>query len=48
MYKMILCSKDNDFIIDGLLILKLRIKDLWNHTGYYTLEEEYPFVEISM
>ena len=41
--------KDNDFIIEGFVDpSKLRIEGPFgDHTGYYTLEEEYPFMEIS-
>ena len=41
--------KDNDFIIEGFVDpSKLRIEGPFgDHTGYYTLEEEYPFMEIT-
>ncbi|RBQ29098.1 menaquinone biosynthesis decarboxylase [Aliarcobacter vitoriensis] len=40
---------DNDFIIEGFVdTSKLRIEGPFgDHTGYYTLEEEFPFMEIS-
>ena len=41
--------KDNDFIIEGFVDpSKIRIEGPFgDHTGYYTLEEEYPFMEIT-
>lgn len=41
--------KDNDFIIEGFVdTSKLKIEGPFgDHTGYYTLEEEYPFMEVS-
>ncbi|MFY9094801.1 menaquinone biosynthesis decarboxylase, partial [Aliarcobacter butzleri] len=41
--------KDNDFIIEGFVDpSKMRIEGPFgDHTGYYTLEEEYPFMEVS-
>ncbi|PLY04486.1 MAG: menaquinone biosynthesis decarboxylase [Arcobacter sp.] len=41
--------KDNDFIIEGFVDpSKLRIEGPFgDHTGYYTLEEEYPFMEVT-
>ncbi|GGD42196.1 hypothetical protein GCM10012288_15510 [Malaciobacter pacificus] len=41
--------KDNDFIIEGFVdASKLRIEGPFgDHTGYYTLEEEYPFMEVT-
>ncbi len=41
--------KDNDFIIEGFVdTSKLKIEGPFgDHTGYYTLEEEYPFLEVS-
>ena len=41
--------KDNDFIIEGFVDpSKMRIEGPFgDHTGYYTLEEEYPFMEIT-
>lgn len=41
--------KDNDFIIEGLVDpSKMRIEGPFgDHTGYYTLEEEYPFMEVT-
>ncbi|APW66506.1 menaquinone biosynthesis decarboxylase [Poseidonibacter parvus] len=41
--------KDNDFIIEGFVDpTKLRIEGPFgDHTGYYTLEEEYPFMEVT-
>lgn len=41
--------KDNDFIIEGFVdTSKLRIEGPFgDHTGYYTLEEEYPFMEVT-
>ncbi|WP_072680523.1 menaquinone biosynthesis decarboxylase [Arcobacter sp. LA11] len=41
--------KDNDYIIEGFVDpSKLRIEGPFgDHTGYYTLEEEYPFMEVS-
>ncbi len=41
--------KDNDFVIEGFVDpSKLRIEGPFgDHTGYYTLEEEYPFMEVS-
>ncbi len=41
--------KDNDYIIEGFVdTSKLKIEGPFgDHTGYYTLEEEYPFMEVS-
>jgi len=41
--------KDNDFIIEGFVdTSKMRIEGPFgDHTGYYTLEEEYPFMEVT-
>ena len=41
--------KDNDFIIEGFVDpSKTRIEGPFgDHTGYYTLEEEYPFMEVT-
>ncbi|MGB1227054.1 MAG: menaquinone biosynthesis decarboxylase [Poseidonibacter sp.] len=41
--------KDNDFIIEGFVDPeKVRIEGPFgDHTGYYTLEEEYPFMEVT-
>lgn len=41
--------RDNDFIIEGFVDpSKLRIEGPFgDHTGYYTLEEEYPFMEVT-
>lgn len=41
--------KDNDFVIEGFVdTSKLRIEGPFgDHTGYYTLEEEYPFMEVT-
>ena len=41
--------KDNDFIIEGFVDPnKLRIEGPFgDHTGYYTLEEDYPFMEVT-
>lgn len=41
--------KDNDYIIEGFVDpSKLRIEGPFgDHTGYYTLEEEYPFMEVT-
>ena len=41
--------KDNDFVIEGFVDpSKLRIEGPFgDHTGYYTLEEEYPFMEVT-
>lgn len=41
--------RDNDFIIEGFVdTSKLRIEGPFgDHTGYYTLEEEYPFMEVT-
>ena len=41
--------KDNDFIIEGFVDpSKIRIEGPFgDHTGYYTLEEEYPFMEVT-
>lgn len=41
--------KDNDFIIEGFVDpSKLKIEGPFgDHTGYYTLEEEYPFMEVT-
>lgn len=41
--------KDNDFVIEGFVdTSKMRIEGPFgDHTGYYTLEEEYPFLEVS-
>ena len=41
--------KDNDYIIEGFVDpSKMRIEGPFgDHTGYYTLEEEYPFMEVS-
>jgi len=40
---------DNDFVIEGFVdTSKLKIEGPFgDHTGYYTLEEEFPFMEIS-
>ena len=41
--------KDNDYIIEGFVdTSKMRIEGPFgDHTGYYTLEEEYPFMEVT-
>ncbi|WP_419765795.1 MAG: menaquinone biosynthesis decarboxylase [Arcobacter sp.] len=41
--------RDNDFIIEGFVDpSKMRIEGPFgDHTGYYTLEEEYPFMEVT-
>jgi len=41
--------KDNDFVIEGFVDpSKMRIEGPFgDHTGYYTLEEEYPFLEVT-
>ena len=41
--------KDNDYIIEGFVDTStLRIEGPFgDHTGYYTLEEEYPFMEVT-
>jgi 4-hydroxy-3-polyprenylbenzoate decarboxylase len=41
--------RDNDYIIEGFVDpSKLKIEGPFgDHTGYYTLEEEYPFMEVS-
>lgn len=41
--------KDNDYIIEGFVDpSKMRIEGPFgDHTGYYTLEEEYPFMEVT-
>ncbi len=41
--------RDNDYIIEGFVDpSKLRIEGPFgDHTGYYTLEEEYPFLEVT-
>lgn len=41
--------KDNDFVIEGFVdTSKMKIEGPFgDHTGYYTLEEEYPFLEVS-
>lgn len=41
--------KDNDFIIEGFVDpSQMRIEGPFgDHTGYYTLEEEYPFMEVT-
>ena len=41
--------RDNDFIIEGFVDpSKLRIEGPFgDHTGYYTLDEEYPFMEVT-
>jgi 4-hydroxy-3-polyprenylbenzoate decarboxylase len=41
--------RDNDFIIEGFVDpSKMKIEGPFgDHTGYYTLEEEYPFMEVS-
>ncbi|RXJ88643.1 menaquinone biosynthesis decarboxylase [Arcobacter sp. CECT 8983] len=41
--------RDNDFVIEGFVdTSKLRIEGPFgDHTGYYTLEEEYPFMEVT-
>ncbi len=41
--------KDNDFIIEGFVdTSKMKIEGPFgDHTGYYTLEEEYPFMEVT-
>ena len=41
--------KDNDYIIEGFVdTSKMKIEGPFgDHTGYYTLEEEYPFMEVT-
>lgn len=41
--------KDNDFVIEGYVDpSKLKVEGPFgDHTGYYTLEEDYPFLEVS-
>jgi 4-hydroxy-3-polyprenylbenzoate decarboxylase len=41
--------KDNDFVIEGFVDpSQMRIEGPFgDHTGYYTLEEEYPFMEVT-
>ncbi len=41
--------KDNDFVIEGFVDpSKMKIEGPFgDHTGYYTLEEEYPFLEVT-
>ncbi|MFA7083582.1 MAG: menaquinone biosynthesis decarboxylase [Arcobacteraceae bacterium] len=41
--------KDNDYIIEGFVDpTKMRIEGPFgDHTGYYTLDEEYPFMEVT-
>ncbi len=41
--------KDNDYIIEGFVDpSKMKIEGPFgDHTGYYTLEEEYPFMEVT-
>ena len=41
--------KDVDFVIEGFVdTSKVRIEGPFgDHTGYYTLEEEYPFLEVT-
>ncbi len=41
--------KDNDFVIEGFVDpTKLKIEGPFgDHTGYYTLDEEYPFMEVT-
>ncbi|WP_417326709.1 menaquinone biosynthesis decarboxylase [Halarcobacter sp.] len=41
--------KDNDFVIEGFVdTSKMKIEGPFgDHTGYYTLEEEYPFMEVT-
>ncbi|TLP35220.1 menaquinone biosynthesis decarboxylase [Arcobacter arenosus] len=41
--------KDNDYVIEGFVdTSKMRIEGPFgDHTGYYTLEEEYPFMEVT-
>ncbi|CAI8223277.1 MAG: 3-octaprenyl-4-hydroxybenzoate carboxy-lyase [Arcobacter lacus] len=41
--------RDNDFVIEGLVDTStLKIEGPFgDHTGYYTLEEEYPFMEVT-
>ncbi len=41
--------RDNDYIIEGFVdTSKMRIEGPFgDHTGYYTLEEEYPFMEVT-
>ncbi len=41
--------KDNDFIIEGFVdTSKMKVEGPFgDHTGYYTLEEEYPFLEVT-
>ncbi len=41
--------RDNDYIIEGFVDpSKMKIEGPFgDHTGYYTLEEEYPFLEVS-
>ncbi len=45
----IFVPKDVDFVIEGFVDpTKMRIEGPFgDHTGYYTLEEEYPFMEVS-
>ncbi len=41
--------RDNDYVIEGFVdTSKLKIEGPFgDHTGYYTLEEEYPFMEVT-
>ncbi len=41
--------EDNDYIIEGFVdTSKLKIEGPFgDHTGYYTLDEEFPFMEVS-
>ncbi|MGM0519661.1 MAG: menaquinone biosynthesis decarboxylase [Campylobacterota bacterium] len=41
--------RDNDFVIEGFVdTSKMKIEGPFgDHTGYYTLEEEYPFMEVT-
>ncbi len=41
--------RDNDYVIEGFVdTSKLRIEGPFgDHTGYYTLEEEYPFMDVT-
>ena len=45
----IFVPKDNDFVIEGLVDTStMKIEGPFgDHTGYYTLEEEYPFMEVT-
>ncbi len=42
-------QKTNDYIIEGFVdTSKLKIEGPFgDHTGYYTLDEEFPFMEVS-